>query len=156
MEHLRKSDHRVCVSILLLAFSSCCCTDAPLVVDPGGVPEAINVSAPIDLPLVSISNMDNGLFDEEVAYGDRKLLLNGSGLCEWGFLGVDLYHAALYAERRIDDAAWAQDGDQVVVIHLQFARTLTAGQLREAFAASVKTNAGDQFASFEGALGQPF
>jgi hypothetical protein len=103
---------------------------------------------------VTIARGQDGRFPATVSYGDRPLLQNGVGLCEWGFLGIDLYEAALYAERKVDSAAAALAEDQVLIIHLDFSRSLSADQLREAFTGATAANTGDQFGRYEPALQQ--
>lgn len=86
-----------------------------------------------------------------VRWGERELSCNGTGLCEWGIFGIDLYDAALYLERRAGDLAAASEPDQRYVLHLHFVRSLTASQLGEAFTAAVRANVGADL----GALAAP-
>lgn len=81
-----------------------------------------------------------------------NLQCNGTGLCEWGIFGIDLYRAGLYSERRITSLAEAIAPPQACVIHLRFVRSLTAAQLREAFTAATKVNTGDQLPQYEASL----
>lgn len=84
----------------------------------------------------------DGSFPEALRWQDAELRRNGVGLCEWGLLGIDLYVAALYSERRITDLPSALSPDQRTIVHLHFVRGLSAEQLRQAFSASVSANAG--------------
>ncbi|MHC4513099.1 MAG: chalcone isomerase family protein [Planctomycetota bacterium] len=47
--------------------------------------------------LPQIETTGDGAFPRRVLFRDRTLVLNGTGLCEWGVLGIDLYTAALSA-----------------------------------------------------------
>lgn len=94
-------------------------------------------------PAAKIVRDRKGEFPLEVTLAERKLVLNGSGLCEWGFLGIDLYHGALYVEKKLETAAKALKADQVLGIHLDFVCGLSTSQLREAYEASCKVNAGE-------------
>ncbi len=104
--------------------------------------------------LVAPQRGADGKFPSTLRWGDRDLRHNGTGLCEWGIFGIDLYCAALYCEQPVRDLAAALEPDQRTVLHLQFVRSLTAEQLREAFAASTRANAGDRFGEFAAPLQQ--
>lgn len=82
----------------------------------------------------------------------RELQLNGDGLCEWGIFGIDLYRAALYTERPSRTLAETLRPAQTIVIHLDFARSLSKSQLRDAFTAAVRANAKERAAEFATAL----
>lgn len=88
----------------------------------------------------------------EFAFAGRQLPRNGQGLCEWGLLGIDLYRAALYCTAPVRSAEQALAPEQTLVFHLEFVRGLTAAQLRAAFAAAVKANAGNGAADHAAAL----
>lgn len=105
-------------------------------------------------PIAAVPAPEDGKFARQIDYGETKLSLQGSGLCEWGFLKFDLYFAALYVERPPEDIAAALAADQVMIIHLDFVRALSAGQLDQAYTASVRENAGDAFESFAAPLAQ--
>ncbi len=96
----------------------------------------------------------DGRFAASLQWGGRELLCNGQGLCEWGIFGIDLYTAALYCERRATDLASALEPDQRTVFHLHFVRSLTGAQLAEAYTASTRVNAGEQFGNFAAPLQQ--
>ena len=116
------------------------------------VPRSDQVAIAAVGPTVSVQQSDAG-FAPSLSWRGRQLILNGSGLCEWGFLGIDLYRAALYVEQRVDGAAaLAAAGDQVMVFHLDFVRGLTESQLQEAYSTSVEVNTADDFARYEPAL----
>lgn len=102
--------------------------------------------------MLRIARDEKGAFPKTLALPDTTLQLQGAGLCEWGFLGIDLYHGALYVERPL---TCAQDGlaaDQTMAIHLDFVRGLSAAQLREAFSASTKINAGEELPKYAAPL----
>lgn len=113
-------------------------------VEEGHLPAPVAVAVP--------QRAADGSFPERLAWAGRDLVRNGSGLCEWGIFGIDLYVAALYCERRVTTCADALDPEQVVVVHLHFVRSLTAEQLGEAFTASAEVNAGERLLQFEPAL----
>lgn len=103
------------------------------------------LGAPTDVDREPIAlTFRRGAFPDSLRVGDRSLLLNGTGVCEWGIFGIDLYEAALWVERRVSTSSEALASDQAMVLHLRFVRGLTAAQLGEAFAASVRANAGDR------------
>lgn len=89
--------------------------------------------------------------ESEQAY---TLHLNGTGLCEWGFFYIDLYKAALYLEETSRNAEKIIASKGAKRIHLIFSRSLTKEQLREAYTASLKVNAGDSFPRYEKRLEQ--
>ena len=90
----------------------------------------------------AFASTPSGTFPPKVAVGGKALALNGSGLCEWGFFQVDLYHAALYLESRSKDANKVIQSKQAKRIHLYFVRDLTTKQLRKAWTAAFEVNAG--------------
>lgn len=92
--------------------------------------------------MLRLARDEKGAFPQTLALPDTTLQLQGAGLCEWGFLGIDLYHGALYVERPLTCAADGLAADRAMAIHLDFVRGLSAAQLREAFSASAKVNAG--------------
>lgn len=98
--------------------------------------------------------MKKGRFVQEVAYGDKKLSLHGTGLCEWGIFGINLYWAALYVEKRPETKESLLRADQTLVIHLEFSRALTGEQLGDAYEASIKLNAGKKIATYRAGLAQ--
>lgn len=83
---------------------------------------------------------------------DCNLRRNGQGLCEWGIFGIDLYEAALYCERPSTTLDAVLTPPQASAIHLRFSRRLTAAQLREAFTAAAKVNAGAELPRYEASL----
>lgn len=80
-------------------------------------------------------------FPATVECGDARLSLQGEGLCEWGFLGIDLYRCAFYVERKVASADEALRADQRMVVHLDFVRSLSKDQLSAAWTGSVEVNA---------------
>ena len=94
----------------------------------------------------------DGSFPAQLQWQGHTLQRNGSGLCEWGLFGIDLYVAAFYTERPVRDLAGALEPPQRTVIHLHFVRGLTKEQLCEAYTASVRANAGDRFDQFAPSL----
>ena len=129
---------------------ACCSTARPQVIDDVGS------VAPIigELPEAIRPETAAGPYPERLRIGNRQLVLNGSGLCEWGFLGIDLYHGALYVERASTDAAELLAAEGVSVIHLQFVRSLSKAQLGKAYTAAVRANAGDRMSEFQSAVDQ--
>lgn len=97
---------------------------------------------------------DYGAFPERFTWQGRRFALQGAGLCEFGFLGIDLYRAALYVERPVSAADELLRCDQDLLLHLHFVRGLSAAQLRAAYEASVGVNAGDDARRYDAALGQ--
>jgi len=95
---------------------------------------------------------DYGAFPPRIEFEGERLVLNGSGLCEWGFLGVDLYRAALYRPEATRDAATVIAASTRSILHLHFVRGLTKGQLQKAYTASVEANAGDRLPRFGSGL----
>jgi len=99
-----------------------------------------------------IARAKDGSFPASVTLQGSALQLNGAGLCEWGIFGIDLYHGALYVTSKPETASEALAAEQAMAVHLDFCRELTAAQLREAYTASVKVNAGKDLARYEPAL----
>jgi hypothetical protein len=85
-----------------------------------------------------------GTFPAKVKVGSKSLEKNGKGLCEWGFFQIDLYHAALYLEKRSKDAREILKSDQAKRIHLYFVRDLSTKQLKKAWNAAFEVNAGKE------------
>lgn len=102
--------------------------------------------------MLRIERDEAGAFPKSLALPDANLQLQGAGLCEWGFLGIDLYHGALYVERPLSCAADGLAADRAMAIHLDFVRGLSADQLRAAFEGSAKVNAGDALPKYATAL----
>lgn len=88
---------------------------------------------------VSIPGGKNG-FPSEIRCDDLRLCLQGSGMCEWGILGIDLYRCAFYVERPLAKATDALLADQSMAIHLDFVRALTKDQLCSAWRGSAEVN----------------
>ncbi|MEY4674919.1 MAG: hypothetical protein RL148_2703 [Planctomycetota bacterium] len=107
---------------------------------------------PAATPDTRVARAKDGSFPASVTLQGSSLQLNGAGLCEWGIFGIDLYHGALYVTRKPETASEALTADQAMAIHLDFCRELTAAQLREAYTASVKVNAGKDLAQYEQSL----
>jgi hypothetical protein len=127
----------------LLATAIACCT--PGTVDAVTVtPGEAAASSPTMSTLPDPNRAADGSFPARLHWDGVELQRNGSGLCEWGLLGIDLYLAALYCERRVVDLASALVPDQRTIVHLHFVRSLTTAQLRQAFTAAVQHNAGDR------------
>ncbi len=145
-----------CLGIIALLSSLAACEGRVAPAPAPGFVTPADVAAPAEAPppatvLVPKRAVD-GSFPDRLPWAGRALQRNGSGLCEWGIFGIDLYVAALYCERRVRSLAEALDPEQVVVVHLHFVRSLSAEQLGEAFTASTKVNAGERLAQFEPAL----
>jgi len=81
-------------------------------------------------------------FPVRIDHGDRKLHINGWGLCEWGIFGVDLYYCALHVESKSKSASTLLSKDQGYNIHLSFCRDLTRKQMRKAYRTSIEVNTG--------------
>lgn len=90
---------------------------------------------------LAIPRDTDGRFPDAVEIEGQRLSLQGAGLCEWGFLGIDLYRGALYVEQPLQRADDALATDQRMVIHLDFVRELTKDQLCAAWRGSVEVNA---------------
>ena len=127
----------LCVASLLAGCALSCTARRA---EPAVAIETVTVGVAAAQPPLSIERTGTGEFPARIVVGTRELLLNGAGLCEWGFLAIDLYEAALYVERRVPSSAEALASDQLMVIHLDFARALSAQQLRDAYEASVRIN----------------
>ncbi|MEM7235946.1 MAG: chalcone isomerase family protein [Planctomycetota bacterium] len=74
--------------------------------------------------------------------GEKPLRLNGKGLCEWGFFGIDLYWGALYLESKTTKSSDVLKVERSKRIELLFLRALTKDQMRQAFSAAFEANAG--------------
>jgi hypothetical protein len=98
------------------------------------------VEPPTPQPLRVAIARDKGEFPAEIDCDGMRLSLQGAGMCEWGFLGIDLYDCALYVERTIPSVDDALRADQAMVIHLHFVRSLTKEQLCSAWRGSVEVN----------------
>ena len=90
---------------------------------------------------LAIPRSKDGRFPTAIEVDDTRLSLQGAGLCEWGFIGIDLYRCALYVEQPLQNAEDALRKDQRMVIHLDFVRELTKDQLCAAWRGSVEVNA---------------
>lgn len=95
---------------------------------------------------------DYGAFPARIEWDGAPLVLNGAGLCEWGFLAIDLYRAALYLDAARSDLDSILASGSRVVLHLHFLRELTREQLVEAYRASVRVNAGSELPRYAAAL----
>jgi hypothetical protein len=95
------------------------------------------------------------LTDEKKGEGKRiKLLLNGMGLCEWGFFKVDLYRAALYLEKKCSDPKKIILSKNAKCIQLYFVRELTKDQLQKAYSAAFEANAKESLPRYKKRLDQ--
>ncbi len=121
---------------------------------PETTPFSKSTTASEDSSLVAVQKRADGRFDHALRYRGKPLVLNGSGLCEWGIFGLDLYQAALYVERPLESMSEALAADQIMVIHLDFVLGLSAKQLSDAFTASVKENSGTDRERLEPGLKQ--
>lgn len=141
-------------SLLAFAWATSCC-DAPLVrQEPALQSAAANETtttiavapqptAGSPAPAAPVVRGPDGKFADSVQIADQTLKLNGQGLCEWGWIGIDLYRAAFYIPSPSRDAAAILAKPQPALIHLAFVRALTKSQLDEAFTAAVAANAAD-------------
>ena len=76
------------------------------------------------------------------------LRCNGTALCEWGVLRIDLYKAALYLEEPSKTAKEVIESDQVKQIRLHFVRRLMRKQMQRAYRASFEANAGEDIGRY--------
>ena len=93
-------------------------------------------------------------FPSKVTLGERTLLLNGDGLCEWGIFGIDLYTAALYVETPSTDAEKIIARREAKRVELRFIRSLTQKQMRKAYTVAFEMNAGKQLPKYKKGLDQ--
>jgi hypothetical protein len=110
-------------------------TPPPPVVEPPA-PQA----QPAPQPLRVAIAREKGKFPAEIDCNGMRLSLQGAGMCEWGFLGIDLYDCAFYVEKKVATVGDALRADQAMVIHLHFVRSLTKDQLCSAWRGSVEVN----------------
>jgi len=82
-------------------------------------------------------------FPATTGVASKSLTLNGAALCEWGFLGFNLYRGALYVERTSQDPQELMKVDQNMLVYLHFVRSLSRSQLQDAFRASVRYQMGE-------------
>ena len=136
-----------CAVVSVALFS---CMNGPLVRTSTAQPETLDPNA----MQLSIVRSKDGSFPEQLLVNGTTLRLQGSGLCEWGILGIDLYRAALWVERPIANASEALRADMTMVIHLDFVRGLSKGQLRSAWEGSAKANTGDSMPRYAKAVEQ--
>jgi hypothetical protein len=95
---------------------------------------------PTPQPLRVAIARNKGKFPAEIDCNGMRLSLQGAGMCEWGFLGIDLYDCAFYVEKKVATVDDALRADQAMVIHLHFVRSLTKDQLCSAWRGSVEVN----------------
>ncbi len=105
-------------------------------------PSAAVAAPDPDLALHPLRRGRAGACPPRIQVDGVDLVLQGSGLCEWGFLGIDLYYGALYVERALGSADEAVRAEQPMLICLDFVRSLSAAQLRAAYEGSAKENCG--------------
>ena len=91
-------------------------------------------------------------FPVRIDHGERKLHINGWGLCEWGIFGVDLYYCALHVESKSKSASVLLKQDQAYNIHLDFARDLTRKQMQKAYRTSIEVNTGKDIKKYRDRL----
>jgi hypothetical protein len=118
------------------------------VVSAAGTPAVARSQDP-ERPLSAPTRTAALKFGAELQVREKTLARNGVGLCEWGIFGIDLYEAALYAERSVTDLKGALEPAQTLVVHLHFVRALTKAQLTEAYTAAVRANTGDKAGEFD-------
>lgn len=82
----------------------------------------------------------------------KRLLLNGSGLCEYGIFAIDVYHGALYLEKRTRAAQSAIESTGCKAIVLRFCRALSKSQLRSAWTAGATATAGKALERYKAGL----
>lgn len=141
---------RTVLGSLLVAAMAGCTSRAADAVDAALPRPGLAAPPPATLPVPE--RAADGTFPATLLWQGTELRRNGAGLCEWGLLGIDLYVAAFYCERRVEDLASALSPAQRTIVHLHFVRGLTARQLQQAFTASVQANAGERASAFEPAL----
>jgi hypothetical protein len=83
------------------------------------------------------------VFPPTVSIGPAKLVRNGFGVCEWGWVGLDLYEAALYLPERTKDAKRIIDLAAEKRIVMRFSRSLSKQQLARAWKAALRANVRD-------------
>lgn len=91
------------------------------------------------LPLLPLSAAER--FPAEIRVDGEPLRRNGVGLCEWGVLGWNLYHAALWMEVPCSDGARIIAADATKRIELLFCRDLSLKQMHKAYRTSFAVNA---------------
>ena len=106
------------------------------------------------LATVALASPPAGTFPKQVQVDKKSLKRNGTGLCEWGFFQIDLYHAALYLESASKDAKKILESKQAKRIHLYFVRDLTTKQLRKAWTAAFEVNAGRDYKAYAKRIAQ--
>lgn len=144
---------RIAIALALCGAASISCASGQSVESSESRAHSLDVVRAISGDSVRPSEL-YGAFPEQVTRGKQKLELNGAGLCEYGFFGVDLYRCALYLPKPERDATKILRGDQPWLLTLHFVRELTQDQLRMAYDASVRAAVGDQLGSYEKPLEQ--
>ena len=94
------------------------------------------------LPLLPLSAAER--FPAEIRVDGEPLRRNGVGLCEWGVLGWNLYHAALWMEVPCSDGARIVAADATKRIELLFCRDLSLKQMHKAYRTSFAVNATEE------------
>lgn len=145
----QRLSHRLTTCLLVSGLACCADRASETRVSPAASPPPGAAPRQAGATLFELPPGQEGRFAPRASYGQRELVLNGSGLCEWGFFGIDLYRAALFVERPLESAAEGLLAQQVLVFQLEFVRELSAKQLREAYSASVRVNAGSDAARYE-------
>ena len=82
-------------------------------------------------------------FAPTIEIADKTLKKNGEALCEWGFFGLDLYRVALWVETPSSDPNQLLKPGLINCLELQFVRSLSQKQMREAYQESIKVNQPD-------------
>ncbi len=81
-----------------------------------------------------------------------RLFLNGSGLCEYGIFGIDVYYAALYLEKPTSDVETAIREGGLACIEKRWCRNLSKNQLTSAWNGAFSANFGDDLPRYKAAL----
>ena len=84
--------------------------------------------------------MADDRFAPTIEIANKTLKKNGEALCEWGFFGLDLYRVALWVEAPSSDPNQLLKPGLVSCLELQFVRSLSQKQMREAYQESIKVN----------------
>jgi len=77
------------------------------------------------LPLAAAADTGGVVFPERWTLGQTGLIRNGEGLREYGFMGIDIYAAALYLKTAAHDAAAVLSSSEPKVLHMHFLRDFT-------------------------------
>ncbi len=99
-------------------------------------------------------DLNGASFPETVNVGRATLSLNGLGMRTATMFKVKVYAAGLYLAQKSNDPATILASQWPMQLQMEFFRSVSAKDVREAWDKSFKENCGEKCKAFEGSIGE--